>query len=395
MNGPDARLRASIEQYSSAHPKLTGMYATLLKHRVAALVVLSAIRGWLDSFPPVISRDLRLFSSAGRAILDGRLWDVYSAPEVQIGPVALIFYGLNSLLADTLGIRLEVGISIGVTVALTVLSLIVMRMAWRSIQRQPTEGFELFFGLVIVLGGITFEAVSSAHASEAFIPLLWVTAALTMMQGHAGKAGAFLALAGLLKAWGVLGAPLLLLSPSMRKWLNGTSTMGGLTVLAYVPFILAGPLATLSFAWVVKPQSPLRVLIEPGTEFGWGYRSLQAFVIVTVGAIMTASGRGRAGTAWLVPLTMVGVRLLTDPLDYHYYILPIGVLGLIAAGAVIPFEPSWWRIPMASGFYVILVPFFFLKGGPEALYIAGVSIAVLLGSLLMFNRQMSDHPALA
>lgn len=372
------QLAEAIEDWAEGHPRSTRLYRSALEHRLLVLTALAAVTGWLYSFPAVVSRDLRLFSATGRSLLQLRIGEVYSQAEVQLGPLGLLMFGLNDLFARIAGVRLEPGIAVAVAVGVTLLSVHVIRSMNSELTppRALPSGYELFFGCVVIIGGICFEATTSAHPTEALIPLLWLFASQQARRGRGVSAGASLAVAGLLKAWGALGLPLLLLAPRRRAAAAGGATQAFLTALAYAPFLLSNTTSTFTFQWLVKPQSPLTFFVEPGTPFGWSWRVVQAGAILAVGAGLIL-WRQRLVQGWHVCLAMVAVRMLTDPLDYHYYWLSVGVLVLCGLSTLMPVEPSWWRVPYAAGFYLTLLPFFLLEGTSEAWYIAIASIAAL------------------
>ncbi len=350
----------------------------MVAHRVGVLVCLAGLRGLLDGITPFVTRDLYLFSDAGEALVTGRFSDVFSSDLVQVGPLQLALFGINDLMAGLLGYRLDYGVAIAVSIILVVLFLHVFRRACRELGRCPLPGFELFLGLVLLLGGYTYEAATSGHPADGFIPLIWILVAIESRNDRTYHAGALLGLGASLKLLALLGLPLLLLAPSARRALLGTVPLVAVLALSYLPFIRLGFLDTLRFEWQVTPQSPLTFFVDPLTRFDWKMRAIQGSVVIGLGGAMAVLRKGSAHCVWLVPLAITALRYLTDPLDYHYYWLGAGLIGLVGAGASMTSRPSWARAPVAAGFSITLLPFYFSNGTSRAAYIAAISLCMLI-----------------
>lgn len=387
-------LPRALEQARLAHAKLAHFYGLVLAHRLSALLVLAAARGILDGLTPFATGDFSLFSEAGRALITGRFADVWANPDVQTGPLHLLLFGLNDILSGWLGYPLEMGITVAVSVGLTAAALITFRVVCRSIGRHPTPGFEFYFGVMMILGGFTFEAATSAHPGEGFIPLLWILVGLSARSQRPVRAGLLLGIAAAVKPWGALGVPLLLVDPVIRHSLIGMATGVGVTAAAYVPVALGGSSSGLvGYRWTVHPQSPLILFVEPDSPFTWTMRLAQALFVVTAGALVSIIGRRSPRVVWLCPLALAALRYLSDPLDYHYYWLTAGLIALIGFSSLITFEPTWLRLPLAAGFYVTLAPFYMLSGTPWAVWIAAASIALLVFVAVNLHKERSRIPS--
>jgi hypothetical protein len=71
--------------------------------------------------------------------------------------------------------------------------------------------------------------------------------------------------------------------------------------------------------------------VEPGTEFGWPLRLLQASLALGAGAGIAFALRRSSHAVWVAPLGVVIVRLLLDPLSFGWYWLEVEALVLVGA----------------------------------------------------------------
>jgi len=353
------------------------MYLSVLGKRLYVLAALGLVRGSVDGIVPFVSQDIHLFSQAGQALLAGRLGEVFIDKVTQVGPIQLALFGMNRFLSLGFGYPIQMGITVSTSIGFTVALVLVCRTACRSIGRDPTPGFEMFLGLVALLGGLSYEVATSSHPAEGFIPLLWVLAAVESRRGRASRAGLLLGVAAAMKLWGALGIPLLLLNPSLLKVVQASLVQVAASAAAYLPFAIAGGFNTFGLTWSIKPQSPLRLLMEPGTIFTWKMRLVQSAFIVAGGIVAALFARRSERGFWVVPLVLVALRYLSDPLDYHYYWVSAGVIGLVAFASHVTYEPSWMRSVAAAGFYATLLPFYVMKGLPLALWITTASAGLV------------------
>lgn len=309
IEAADLKLRNALRDAGPRYPRITLSYRWAIRNRIPLLAFLAAVRGALDALAPFISDDLPLFANSGYALITGHFAEVFASSLVQVGPIQLIPFGFVRLLSDHLGIPLGLGLTAPVTVVFTLFAIFVFRKACRWVGREPTAGFELFFGLVIVFGGFSYTVATSAHPAEGFIPLLWILAAIDIRREKPGLAAVWLFLAGAMKLWGVLGAPILLLSPRIRRAALGWAIQASLTVAAYLPFMLSGRVKTFGFSWEVRPQSPLRLFLESGSAFTWKMRIAQGAFIAGVGALIALRARPSKSAFWLVPLALVALQV--------------------------------------------------------------------------------------
>lgn len=392
-SGIESRLGTEIAEAAGRHPRLSAVYRWVVRHRIGILVALAASRGAIDGFGYIITDDFRIFADAGLKLTSSGWREVFSDSRVQVGPLLLLPYGLAARISSGLGLRLTVVVAISVTVSLVLGGIGVLRSVTRDRGRPTTPGYEFFFGLLIILGGHSWTAATSAHPAEGFIPLLWILAGRDARHGRDIRAGLWLGAGGGLKLWGLLGLPVLLLSPLVKRSARSAAIAGGLMAMSYGPLLLWGSRATLGYEWQVTAQSPLRLFLDVNAPFTWRMRLVQAIFILLAGAVLAILGKHSPNSDWAVPLGVVGVRLLVDPLDYHYYWLPVGMILLVGISTRITFRPSFGRIPLAFGYYATLLPFFVLRGIALAAWIAAASIALLAFAVKTLRVEPSGRSA--
>ena len=158
-------------------------------------------------------------------------------------------------------------------------------------------------------------------------------------------AGALLGVSAGFEVWGMLGAPLLLLAPSLRRSFVGAVVQAAVFAAQLAPFALAGDFRMFQYDWHVTTGTMLSLLVEPGTEFGWPLRLLQASLALTCGAGIAFALRRSIHVVWLAPLAVVVVRLLLDPQAFGWYWLAAEALALCGAGLLLTELPR--RFPGA------------------------------------------------
>ena len=186
-------------------------------------------------------------------------------------------------------------------------------------------------GLLAVVTGLTGIGYGVGHPADPLIPLIWVLAAAEARRGHAWRAGLIIGLCAGLQTWGILGVAVLVLAPRLRDSAVGAGIAGVTGLALFLPFMLGGHFAMLSFEWHVFSPSPLSLFLAAGTPFGWPLRLVQAAVAVALGATVARLLRHSPHALWAAPLAIVAARLQFDPDLYRYYLA--APQGLILVGA--------------------------------------------------------------
>lgn len=266
--------------------------------------------------------DVPYFVSAARLLFSSHWADTFADPSLQVGPLQLLFFGAGDRIGGLglLAVATEVGVA--ALVVFTVGRLLAGRL-WR---REA----QLAVGLAAVALGLTADAYGYGHPAQVAVPLLWILAALEVRSGRAVRGGTLLGLAAGLELWGVLGVPVLLLAPTVRRAFAGLVTQIAVTAALYLPFVLAGNFRMFDHRWKIESGSLVHVLLGPG-GFPWTLRLVQGAAAVAVGTGIALALRRSPSALWVVPLAVIGVRLLLDPTLYSWYWLGLETVALLGA----------------------------------------------------------------
>jgi hypothetical protein len=305
------QIRRAIGRHRSGH---LGLLTWALPLAASALV---AALGTRDP------ADLPYFAHAARTLLSSRWADTFADPSLQVGPLQLLLVALGDRFGGMGALDYLIGI------ALTALAVLTVGRLLRG--RDHRSGWQLLAGLAAVGLGLTAEAYSYGHPAQVAIPLLWVLAAIDARDGRTIRAGALLGLGAGFEVWALLGAPLLLLAPSVRLALRGATAQLAITGMLFAPFVLAGDFRMFDYSWRVEGWTLVRFLVPAGSEFPWGLRLLQGACALGAGAGLAFALRRTERAFWAVPLGIIAVRILLDPTLYSWYWLGLETLTLLAA----------------------------------------------------------------
>jgi len=183
----------------------------------------------------------------------------------------------------------------------------------------------------VVLTGMTHYAYWYGHPAQILIPVSWIAAGRLSRDGRAVAAGAILGLGAGLETWAILGLPVLLLAPSLRRSAAGCTVAILMAALLFLPFVVAGEFNMFDYRWIVGGGTPVSLVLEIGTRFPWALRLVQGGAAVSVGAVVAWRLRTSLSALWAVPLTVVVIRLLLEPTLNMWYTIALGMLGLVAA----------------------------------------------------------------
>jgi hypothetical protein len=260
--------------------------------------------------------DLIYFVHRGELLLSGGWADTFADPVLQSGPLQLVLFGAVANLT-ALAFVLELGVA----------SLLLFVLGKLGV----SDRIRLCVGLLAVTAGLTHGAFVDGHPAEAVTPLLWVLAALWAREDRVLVAGAIIGASAGLELWGVLGVPVLLLAPRLRRAVVGGIATACVVVGQLTPFVLGGSFRMFDHEWHVTTGTLLSLFVEPGTGFGWPLRLLQASLALGAGAGIAFALRNSVHALWLTPLGVVIVRLLLDPLSFGWYWLEAEALILVGA----------------------------------------------------------------
>src|SRR5215210_7385973 len=205
--------------------------------------------------------DLVYFVHSGEQLLSGRWADTFANPILQSGPLQLVLVGAVRNVT-----------ALAFVIALVVAGLLLFVLGRLGV----SDRLRLAVGLVALAAGLTQNAFAYGHPAQAIIPLLWVLAGILARNDRPVRAGALVGLSAGFELWGVLGLPVLLLVPRLRRVVAAVAVEVAVVAGLLVPFVIAGTFRMFEFEWEVSTSSLIGLVVEPGTSFGWTLRLLQA-----------------------------------------------------------------------------------------------------------------------
>lgn len=289
--------------------------------RLAPWLGPAALAAALEPFVRSDGGDTWLFVRAGRTLLSSGWSHAFADKAIQAGPLQLALFGSLGRSQGALAAVLAAAAALLVTAA--------ARSAGVSRPRVLALA-----GLAAVATGFTTHVFDAGHPADGLVPLLWILAAADARRGRTGRAALVVGLSAGFETWGVLGIAVLALAPSVRAAARGVVLAGAVAALLYLPFILAGDFAMSDYRWSIAPQSLLGHVFATGTAFGWPLRLAQGAVALAVGVAVARAARSSAHVTWLVPMSVVLVRLALDPIDHGYYFDGVQAAALVALALV-------------------------------------------------------------
>jgi hypothetical protein len=261
--------------------------------------------------------DVSLFVKGGHTLLSASWAHTFGDTHLQAGPLQLLALAAADRLAVPLSVTVEVAVA-----ALLVLSVSGART-------------RLLVGAAAAALGLTHFAYAYGHPAEATIPIFWLAAA-GLARRRPLAAGLLVGASAGFEVWGILGVAVLLLARSPRAAL-AAGTAASLTAAAlFAPFVAMGDFHMFAYHWAVAPGTLVSLVAHAGAPYGWPLRLAQGGAAVAAGALAAWRLRGRAELAWLVPLTVVVVRIAADPVYNPWYFLAVETIGLVAAARFSP-----------------------------------------------------------
>jgi hypothetical protein len=263
--------------------------------------------GFAALLQPKSGGDGSMFVAAGQTLLSGDWSHAFAKPGIQVGPIQLAVFGSVGR-SDT---------ALAVVLAVTTALLLVAATRAVGVRSPALLGG---VGLLAVAVGFTRVGYDVGHPADAVVPLLWIIAAAEARRGRTVRAGLLIGLCAGIETWGILGVAVLALAPSRREGGAGALAAGALASTLFLPFVLAGHFAMSAYHWHVSSPAPLSLLMGNGTAFGWPFRLVQGAVALGAGIAAAWLLRRSLHALWVVPLTVVGARLLLDPVLLSYYL---------------------------------------------------------------------------
>jgi hypothetical protein len=276
--------------------------------------------------------DEMLFYRGGELLLSRHALHAFADARLQVGPLQLLLFGAASRLGPALDVGRSTLLSVAIQASAAVLVVVTTLAVLR--ERPARNGLAFAAGLVVLLSGITLDAFDSGHPANVWIPLAWITAGLAARRDRPLLAGVLIGLSCGFEVWGLLGVPVLLLAPSLRRAALAVAAAGVTVVALFLPFVLAGDFHMLEYRWRVADGVPVALVLRSGSGFGWPLRLVQGALTIAAAVGVIRVARGSLNAVWLVPLGIVLVRLLLDPQLHLYYFLEVA-LPAIVGGALL------------------------------------------------------------
>jgi hypothetical protein len=309
----------------------------------AALLPVIAIGAYVMIGSP---GEYNLFGPAGHNLLTGHWNLVFVNSKVQAGAFELFPYGLASVLHLHTGLQWYLFYVCMLYVMTFLMSLVLFLPISRAVGHFGR--YIPFFVLALaLLGGFLPTVVLRGHPSEAMIPLMWIVAGAFSRERMFAAAGVTIALSAGFEVWGVLGVPVLFLATSPRILRAAVAALATVTVM-YLPFVLTGTFRMFQFRWFVSLGTLYRLLWPHLDTFPWTFRLAQAVLALAAGWVVALLTRKTVYGLWLVPLAIISVRLVFDPLlDFYYWMAPATV-ALCALAATL-YLRKWIPAAIALG----------------------------------------------
>jgi hypothetical protein len=321
-----------------------------------------------------------LFGPAGAALFRGNWNLVFHDPKVQAGPFELAPYGVAKLLNLHSEIQWFL-FYFCMLYLLTFLVSVAFMLPLRRVQGRLALYVPILVLAVSIIGAFTPTAVVRAHLAEVMIPLLWIVAGCLSRERMFAAAGVAIALSAGFEVWGVLGAPVIFLATSPRLLRAAAGAVITLAVI-YLPFVLTGTFRMFGFHWNTALGSIYRELWPQLTAFPWAFRLAQAVLALAAGLAVALLTRRYIYSLWLVPLAILSVRLVFDPLLFFYYWMAPATVALCALAATL-YLRSWIPAVVAAG----IVAWLWLP--PQAPLLTAI-LMTLLVALAVLGLRLAD-----
>jgi hypothetical protein len=354
---------------------------TVRAWRVLAAVTAGAL-GW---FIPEHPSNMGLFSTAGRSVLAGHLSALYSVRDDQAGPVQVVLALLLTLGGDPAVPSRWTRALVDVLIMLTV-----VRLAERATRRGHAQvswrqiGVAAFAALWLIT-----PAFWGGHPIEVLVPVAWVAAA-HLARERPVRAALLLALATGVAPWAVLGYPCLLRRGRLASWMRTVALAGTLSAALYLPFLIAGHGRSLGYQWRVSHDSLLHAVLPSLTLVDWNLRLAQAAVVVAGCAFVALARPETSLAAPTAAMTAALLRLLTDPLAFDYYWVPVGTTAIAVLLVVPDFRSRVGALALMTG-YLAWACHPLGLGPAGGLCLLG--LVILLGVSAASTMENEHHPA--
>lgn len=351
----DEHLVARGAEFSSKHPSLVDLWRLLGRHPYIVLALFGLIPGIALGLNRSLGGDLTAFRESGLNILSGKWSKAYDDAFVQVGPLYLILVACVTELARLVRIEMPFAMSLLIWVVSPVATVFALRRLFQSRKLSLSTSLLLYIGVVVILGGVKLTQ-TWLFLDEVLTGILWLLAGADAKESRGWRAGLLLGISAGIKSWGIIGAPILLMSSRRRGSLEGWVVQGSLFVAMYVPFILLGA-ETMKQTWPIASYAPIHRLLGLEGNFTWEMRFAQAAAAGLAGAVFTFFFRRTAAVVWAAPAVIIAVKVVLDPSVAGHYWQPVAITLLIGSATLVARAPTWAVIPLVISVYFLSFPF--------------------------------------
>lgn len=287
----------------------------------AALLPVMGLAAYIMHLTP---GEYTLFGPAGLNLVTGHWNLVFVDPKVQAGPLELFPYGIARLFA----LHTVLGWFVFYLVMLYAMTFLLSLVIFLPVT-HPTGRLGRYIPFLVLgvalLGAFLPTDIVRGHPAESMIPLLWIVAACLSRERMFAAAGVIIALSAGFEVWGVLGVPVLFLSARPRIVRAAVAAIITVAVI-YLPFVLTGTFRMFEYHWFVSLGTLYRLVWPHLTTFPWTLRLAQAVLALAAGWGTALATRKGVYGVWLVPMAIISVRFVFDPLlDFYYWMAPATV----------------------------------------------------------------------
>lgn len=351
--------------------------------------------------------DVYLFADAGSPILSGNLSETYAQSANQVGPIQSVLSALLISYATKLGFPLGWEVFQFVCILFTVFaSAFLTSILSFKLQDVYTNVWLKRMVLAAPLLVIALLEVFSypllfyfsGHYWQISVALLWAAAGWLLYRGKILLPSLFLAVSAGLEAWGLFGLAMLLLVPTVKRFLlSGLIAVAG-ALAFWLPFILSGNFTMLEHEWQVKEESLWTIFYEPGATFPIGLRIAQTLIVLSIIISLTILVKSRIGAyeslipGWWITILLASAfvlaRTTTDAVYLWYYtsapkflLIPVALVLLLG---------KFWKvgIPVTIAAYLVS----FAVSPFVSLLLAILALVLLCVAVLLTPRQDEVKP---
>src|SRR5665648_611306 len=179
------RLAGEWSALGARRPALVRRLRWLRDHPAAVLLPWAGLMaGLLGADNP--GGDAQWFRDAGLSMFGPDVFDVFSTPGLQMGPLYLLFVGMLAAAVRVVGLPVLLTVAAVQSMGIAWFALFTARRWAAQLDASPRRAQ---WGVVapMVFGGLLAESIGNGHPEEVFLGLLFANAALWAQQGRLAR----------------------------------------------------------------------------------------------------------------------------------------------------------------------------------------------------------------